>query len=340
MEQLNKLFKFLKVIRMGWMVPIILLICGQEPKKQIQEITQQLVVPIAAICTFLLAWQIFSSQIETKLGTIPGPKDVVVAFGALKDEVSREKSKAQEFYKRQEDRNKMIAAKFPDREIVVKEYSGKETYFDQIGTSLVTVFTGFFVASLVAVPLGVMCGLSKTINTALNPFIQIFKPVSPLAWLPIVWLVVGALYTSKDPMFEISFINSALTVALCSLWPTLVNTAVGVSSIDKDHNNVARVLKLGWWKRISKIVIPSSLPYIFTGLRLSLGVGWMVLIAAEMLAQNPGLGKFVWDMFQNGSSQTLAMIMVAVFTIGIIGFILDTIMVALQQMVSFEETVV
>jgi nitrate/nitrite transport system permease protein len=117
-----------------------------------------------------------------------------------------------------------------------------------------------------------------------------------------------------------------------------VNTAIGVNSIDKDHLNVARVLNLGAMTRVRKIVIPSSLPYIFAGLRISLGVGWMVLIAAEMLAQNPGLGKFVWDMFQNGSSSTLARIMVAVFTIGIIGFLLDRIMITLQRLVSYQGT--
>jgi len=217
-----------------------------------------------------------------------------------------------------------------------RKYSGKPTYFDQILTSLQTVFMGFLLASLVAVPIGILCGLSDTFYAAFNPLIQIFKPVSPLAWLPIVMILVSALYTTKDPLFEKSFVSSAITVALCSLWPTLVNTAVGVASVEPDHLNVARVLKLSWPARVFKIVIPSALPLIFTGLRLSLGVGWMVLIAAEMLAQNPGLGKFVWDMFQNGSSSTLAQIMVAVFTIGLIGFALDRLMITLQKLVSFD----
>jgi nitrate/nitrite transport system permease protein len=117
-----------------------------------------------------------------------------------------------------------------------------------------------------------------------------------------------------------------------------VNTTLGVGSVDPDHLNVARVLRLPWSTRVFKILVPSALPLIFTGLRLSLGVGWMVLIAAEMLAQNPGLGKFVWDMFQNGSSQTLSQIMVAVFTIGLIGFALDRMMVALQRLVTFDGT--
>jgi nitrate/nitrite transport system permease protein len=194
------------------------------------------------------------------------------------------------------------------------------------------------IASLIAIPLGVLCGLSALFQAAMTPLIQVFKPVSPLAWLPIVMIVVGALYTTdpREAWFEKSFISSALTVALCSLWPTLMNTAVGVASIDKDHLNVARVLKLSWWTRVRKIVLPSSLPLMFAGLRISLSVGWMVLIAAEMLAQNPGLGKFVWDMFQNGSSQTLAQIMVAVFTIGVIGFLLDRVMIVLQRSVSYD----
>ena len=149
-------------------------------------------------------------------------------------------------------------------------------------------------------------------------------------------LGVSALSTSREPLFEKAFLSSAITVALCSLWPTLVNTALGVASVERDHLNVARALRLSWAVRVRKIVIPSALPWIFSGLRLSLGVGWMVLIAAEMLAQNPGLGKFVWDMFQNGSSDTLAQIMVAVFTIGAIGFALDRIMISLQRAVSHE----
>jgi nitrate/nitrite transport system permease protein len=147
-------------------------------------------------------------------------------------------------------------------------------------------------------------------------------------------MVVSALYVGDGSLSK-SFVISAVTVTLCSLWPTLINTALGVASIDKDLVNVGRVLKLSTWTKVTRLVLPSALPLIFTGLRLSLGVGWMVLIAAEMLAQNPGLGKFVWDEFQNGSEQSLARIMVAVFTIGIIGFLLDRVMFALQQAFTF-----
>ena len=163
---------------------------------------------------------------------------------------------------------------------------------------------------------------------------------SPLAWLPIVTMVVSAVYISDDPMFSKSYLNSAITVTLCCLWPTIINTTVGVSSIDKDLINVSRVLRLGWFTKVTKIVIPASIPMMFAGLRVSLGIGWMVLIAAEMLAQNPGLGKFVWDEFQNGSSNSMARIMVAVFAIGLIGFMLDRIMLILQRAVSWDKKAV
>ena len=113
------------------------------------------------------------------------------------------------------------------------QYTGRPTYIDQIFTSLKTVFTGFLFATLLAVPIGILCGMSRTMDAAFNPFVQVFKPISPLAWLPIVTLIVSALYVSESPLFEKSFLVSAITVALCSLWPTVINTALGVASIDK-----------------------------------------------------------------------------------------------------------
>ncbi|HEX5067291.1 MAG TPA: ABC transporter permease [Myxococcota bacterium] len=298
-----------------------------------REAVRAVCAPALALTLFVGLWSIAAARVETSIGALPGPAQVVAAARSLVDEHRAERANAAAFAERMQARKEAaLAAGEPWKE---RRYSGKPTYFDQIGTSLLTVFTGFLIASLVAVPLGVLCGTSPLVYAALNPLIQVFRPVSPLAWLPIVMILVSALYTSADPFLEKSFLSSAITVALCSLWPTLVNTALGVASIDPDHLNVARVLRLPFHVRVRKIVIPSALPWIFTGLRLSLGVGWMVLIAAEMLAQNPGLGKFVWDMFQNGSSQTLAQIMVAVFTIGTIGFLLDRIMVALQRSVSY-----
>jgi nitrate/nitrite transport system permease protein len=292
-------------------------------------------VPLIAILLFLLLWDRVSANIETSLGRIPGPAAVWTQAGTLWSEYGAETARKTAFYERQAARNAELRATDPTATVSTAKYTGRPTYLAQILTSLKTVFTGFVLATLIAVPIGVLCGLSRTANAAFNPFIQIFKPVSPLAWLPIVTMVVSALYVSTAPLFEKSFIVSAVTVALCSMWPTIINTTLGVSSIDKDLMNVSRVLKLGWTTQLFKIVLPSSLPLIFTGMRLSLGVGWMVLIAAEMLAQNPGLGKFVWDEFQNGSADSLARIMVAVFTIGIIGFLLDRLMFMLQSLTNF-----
>jgi nitrate/nitrite transport system permease protein len=290
--------------------------------------------PALAFGVFVLLWSQAAARVETPIGALPGPASVAEAAGALLAEHSAERAREAAFDARMaEKRAAALAAGETWKE---RSYAGKPTYLDQIATSLRTVFTGFLIASAVAVPLGVLCGTSAVFYAALNPLIQLFRPVSPLAWLPIVMILVSALYTSADPWFEKSFLSSAITVALCSLWPTLVNTALGVSSIERDHLNVARVLRLSWLVRLRRIIVPSALPWIFTGLRLSLGVGWMVLIAAEMLAQNPGLGKFVWDMFQNGSSQTLAQILVAVFTIGGIGFALDRLMLLLQRWVSHD----
>jgi nitrate/nitrite transport system permease protein len=277
--------------------------------------------PLAGIGGFLLLWAVLAPLVQTSLGTLPGPGDVWAAFLGLMDENAAARVAASE----------AVAAG--------STYTGPPTFVDQIFTSLQTVGAGFILASLVAVPLGLVAGMSKRINAAINPLIQVMRPVSPLAWLPIVTMVVSASVTSDDPTLPKSFVISAIVVMLCSLWPTLINTAIGTASIDKDLLNVGRVLRLGWFAKLTRLVLPSSLPYIFTGMRLSLGTGWMVLIAAEMLAQNPGLGKFVWDEFQNGSEKSLARIMVAVVVIGLIGFALDRVMMALQAFVSRNRTI-
>ncbi len=334
----HKLIKFFNITGLTWFIPLVRIAAGENPAKQLKQLWLVMGVPILAFILFLGLWSVSAAKVNTSLGTIPGPLAVWHEVGGLIDEHFAEAAKKAEFYQRQELRNKDKLAEDPHAEIKVRPYTGKPTYLQQIFTSLHTVFAGFIIASLLAVPLGILCGMSPVINTAVNPLIQIFKPVSPLAWLPIVTLVVSAVYVSgDDAWFAKSFITSAITVTLCSLWPTLINTAVGVSSIDRDLLNVGKVLRLDWSTQIKRIILPSALPYIFTGMRLSLGVGWMVLIAAEMLAQNPGLGKFVWDEFQNGSANSLSRIMVAVFTIGIIGFMLDRIMQSLQNVFSFSK---
>ncbi|WP_442499323.1 ABC transporter permease [Methylobacter sp. sgz302048] len=335
----NKLIHFFNLTGLTWFVPLIKIAAGENPARQARELWLIAGVPIIAFILFLGLWSFSASKVNTSLGAIPGPVAVWQEIGGLVEAHYAERQKEAAFYQRQQARNEKLLAEDPDAPVKIRPYTGKPTYLDQIFTSLGTVFTGFVIATLAAIPLGILCGMSPVFNTALNPLIQIFKPVSPLAWLPIVTLIVSSVYvTTDDSWFEKSFLTSAITVTLCSLWPTLINTAVGVSSVDQDLINVGKVLRLDWRTQIRKIILPSALPYIFTGMRLSLGVGWMVLIAAEMLAQNPGLGKFVWDEFQNGSSNSLSRIMVAVFTIGIIGFMLDRIMQSLQKVFSFGQT--
>ncbi len=300
--------------------------------KHIKKYAKEAVYPVLGILSFLLLWSVLAPQVDTSLGELPGPVAVMEQGASLYDEWSATQDEKAEFYTSQDARNEVaLAAGQATQDF---EYSGPPTFLDQIITSLQTVALGFILATVVAVPIGLICGLSKRVNAAINPLVQIMKPVSPLAWLPIVTMVISATITSADPFFAKSFVISAIVVMLCSLWPTLINTTVGTASIDKDLLNVGRVLRLSWYAKLTKLVLPSSLPYIFTGMRLSLGVGWMVLIAAEMLAQNPGLGKFVWDEFQNGSSQSLARIMFAVIVIGLIGFLLDRGMMILENYVA------
>lgn len=321
----------------GWSMPLFRNFNIGKPKMNAKLLLQNVGIPFIGVLIFLMFWSALAPKIETSLGAIPGPMQVWEKFETLVDEHHAERDKEKAFYERQEKRNAKKLEKNPNAEVKIRQYTGKPTFFDQIWTSLYTVLTGFILASLIAIPIGIVSGLNKTIYAGLNPIIQIFKPVSPLAWLPIVTIVVSALYVSDDPMFEKSFVTSMITVMLCCLWPTLINTAVGVAGISQDLKNVSKVLRLNYMTHVYKIVLPSSIPMMFTGLRLSLGIAWMVLIAAEMLAQNPGLGKFVWDEFQNGSSNSLGRIMVAVLTIGLIGFALDRIMLGLQKLVSWDK---
>ena len=323
---------------MPWLEPVVKIAKGENVSQNLQTIIKSVGIPLAGILVFLMIWHAAASNINTSLGQFPGPSDVIEQSGNLLSEHNEERQKAVAFYERQEKRNADRLARDPDYVAKIRPYTGKPTYIDQIGTSLITVLSGFILASLFAVPLGIVIGLSANLYSAFNPIIQIFKPVSPLAWLPLVTMVVSALYISDDPLVPKSFVNSMITVMLCCLWPTVINTAVGVASISQDLKNVSMVLRLNYITHVIRIVLPASVPMMFTGLRLSLSIAWMVLIAAEMLAQNPGLGKFVWDEFQNGSSDSLGRIMVAVITIGLIGFLLDRIMLMIQRFVSWDKS--
>jgi len=303
---------------------------AMQPK--LREALRQCSLTLAGLSIFVLCWAALASNLQTSLGQFPGPAVVAEQFQALVAEHQAEKNREQAFYQRQQQR---LEAN-PDA--VVRAYSGRPTFFSQIQTSLQTVLSGFLLASLIAIPIGIFIGLSPLSYSAVNPLIQLLKPVSPLAWLPLITIVVSATYPA-DGLFSRSYLVSALTVALCSLWPTLINTIVGVSQVPTDLQNVSKVLRLNWYRHVRSIVLPSAVPMMFTGLRLSLGIAWMVLIAAEMLAQNPGLGKFVWDEFQNGSSDSLARICVAVAVIGLIGLLLDRLMLTLQKAVSWDKSV-
>ncbi|WP_417543395.1 ABC transporter permease [Marinobacter sp.] len=304
---------------------------------ELAQTGKQLLLPMVGILIFLGFWHLAAPQVNTSLGTFPGPAQVWEQSGQLWQEHVNQRERADKFVTMQEERNARILADNPGAEVKIRGYPGAPTFLDQVVTSLITVMAGFLLATAIAVPLGIVLGLNHYLQAAVNPLIQIFKPVSPLAWLPLVTMVVSATYVSDDPMFEKSFLTSMITVTLCSLWPTLINTGVGVAAVNPDLLNVSRVLQLSFWTHVRKVVLPSSVPMIFTGLRVSLGIAWMVLIAAEMLAQSPGLGKFVWDEFQNGSSQSLSRIMAAVLAIGFIGFLLDRIMLMIQKKIAWNE---
>ncbi|MBE9224805.1 nitrate ABC transporter permease [Phormidium sp. LEGE 05292] len=186
--------------------------------------------------------------------------------------------------------------------------------------SLKRVLWGFLLGAVVAIPLGFLIGMSKPAMLALNPLIQIFKPVSPLAWLPIAL----AIFNLADP-------SAIFVIFITSLWPTIINTALGVSSVSKDYLDVARVLEMNRWRRITKIILPASLPYIFTGLRISLGIAWLVIVAVEMLTGGIGIGFFVWDEW---SRLNLSSVFLAVLVIGVTGLLLDFALGKIQELVT------
>ncbi|WP_414582850.1 nitrate ABC transporter permease [Scytonema sp. PCC 10023] len=186
--------------------------------------------------------------------------------------------------------------------------------------SIRRVLIGFGLGALVAIPVGFLIGMSKTALMVLNPIIQIFKPVSPLAWLPIAL----AIFNLADP-------SAIFVIFITSLWPTIINTALGVSSVPKDYIDVARVLEMPSWRRITKIIWPASLPYIFTGLRISLGIAWLVIVAVEMLTGGIGIGFFVWDEW---SRLNLNSVFLAVLVIGLTGLFLDYAIGKIQAFVT------
>jgi nitrate/nitrite transport system permease protein len=178
--------------------------------------------------------------------------------------------------------------------------------------SLLRVGKGYLLALALGTPIGFMLGLSREFYEAFDPIIQFLRPISPLAWLPLGLII----FRQSEPA-------AVFTIALCAMWPTVINTAVGVRSISQDYLNVGRVLKLSRVTMLAKIIVPASLPYVFTGYRLSLGLAWLVIVAAEMLTGTPGIGGFLW---QEYNSLVYSHIILSVITIGAIGFLLDRLM--------------
>jgi len=192
--------------------------------------------------------------------------------------------------------------------------------------SLTLVVQGYAIALIIGTPIGFFLGLSKTFSKMFDPIFQVLRPVSPLAWLPLgMVLFLGAKVTIPGTglVYSASDLAAIFTIAICSMWPTVLNTAVGVRAIPQDYLNVAKVLKLSKTKTLFKVLLPATLPYMFTGFRLSLGIAWLVIVAAEMLTGKPGVGGFLWQQY---NALSYSHIILCILTIGIVGFVLDRLM--------------
>jgi nitrate/nitrite transport system permease protein len=193
----------------------------------------------------------------------------------------------------------------------------------QLAYSLARVLVGFLLAALVAVPIGFLIGMSPLVYRALDPFIQVLKPISPLAWMPL------ALFTLKD-----SGVSAVFVIFICSLWPMLVNTAFGVGAVRREWLNVARTLEVGPFRKAFRVILPASAPTIMTGMRISIGIAWLVIVAAEMLVGGTGIGYFVWNEWNNLS---ITNILTAILAIGLVGMALDQALARLARAVTFPE---
>ncbi|MBD0269871.1 MAG: nitrate ABC transporter permease [Cyanobacteria bacterium Co-bin8] len=188
-------------------------------------------------------------------------------------------------------------------------------------TSLRRVLLGFAIGSAIAIPLGIVIGLSEVTSRAIDPFIQILKPVSPLAWLP---LGLALLKNSEK--------TALFVIAITSIWPTLINTKFGVHNVDQSYLDVSRTLGASRWRTLTKVILPAAAPYIVSGLRISIGIAWLVIVAAEILVGGSGIGYFVWNEWNN---LKITSIIVAILVIGLVGLVLDRLFGLLQAWVSF-----
>jgi nitrate/nitrite transport system permease protein len=193
----------------------------------------------------------------------------------------------------------------------------------QLAFSIARVSIGYLLAVAFAIPIGFLIGMSPLMSRALDPFIQVLKPISPLAWMPL------ALYTIKD-----SHLSSIFVIFICSVWPMMINTAFGVSAVRKEWLNVARTLEVGPVRRAFTIILPAAAPTILTGMRISIGIAWLVIVAAEMLVGGTGIGYFVWNEWNNLS---ITNVITAILLIGLVGMVLDQILARLTRLVTFPE---
>ena len=254
-----------------------------------QAIIKQIALPAIVLFVIIGAWQLVANNIAD----FPTPSDTwVAAFGGVNSEGDELAGVLSDpFYVENED-DKGIAW--------------------QITNSLGRVFGGFALAILIGVPLGLMVGMSENFMMALNPYIQILKPVSPLAWLPLLLMV-----------FQDINMTAIATIFVTSIWPIIINTALGVRSVNQDYLNVAKVLQFTPLETIRKIILPVAVPFIFTGMRLSLGIAWLVIVAAEMLTGGIGIGFWIWDEYNNLNYPN---IIIGIIIVGLVGYILDVMM--------------
>jgi nitrate/nitrite transport system permease protein len=193
----------------------------------------------------------------------------------------------------------------------------------QLGHSLARVAVGFLLAMAVAIPLGFLIGMSPLMNKAFDPFVQVLKPISPLAWMPL------ALYTLKD-----SNVSGVFVIFICSIWPMLLNTAFGVSAVKREWLNVASTLEVSPLRKAFRVILPAAAPTILTGMRISMGIAWLVIVAAEMLVGGTGIGYFVWNEWNNLS---LTNVIFAILVIGVVGMLLDLMFAKAQKAVTYVE---
>ena len=289
--------------RLGLLVPLLGIAAATIRARRCAELWRLLGVPLLAIALFLLVWARWRRASRRASGSFPGPRRCGSRQGAVGGARGASATRRRRSTRARNAQRGALRARIRAADVTRAPVHRQADLLrpdpHQPEDGVHGLRAGDAGRGAARHPVR---AVARPFNAAINPLVQMFKPVSPLAWLPIVTMVVSAVYVSADPLLEKSFVISAITVTLCSLWPTLINTALGVA-LDRQGPDERRPrAAAGWFTQAAQDRAAFVAALIFTGLRLSLGVGWMVLIAAEMLAQNPGLGKFVWDEFQNGCS--------------------------------------